>query len=65
MLPVSFMNEEATNDLSSIGYVFCSKTGRKPVIQSLLPSFHRYLLSTYYGVGQTASFEAYSCHSTM
>lgn len=25
MLPVSFMNEEATNDLSSIGYVFCSK----------------------------------------
>ena len=32
MLPVSFMNEEATNDLSSVGYVFCYKTGIKSVV---------------------------------
>lgn len=49
MFPVSFMNEEATNDLSAVGHVFWHNTFGKYIIYPFLPSFHKYLLNTYYG----------------
>ena len=49
MLPVSFMNEEATNDLSAVGHVFYYNTFEKYVIYPFLYSSDTSLLKTYDG----------------
>lgn len=57
MLPVSFMKEDVSSDLSPGGHVPCYNACRMWVIQASLPLFPTYLVSTYYGVRKTASFE--------